>query len=208
MIQIITRDNRRLFHHALMEMHRQRKQVFIDRMNWRLSESMGLEIDEFDSEEAMYLIDVDANGDVQQSARLLPTLSPHLMSEVFAKLCDDGPPRSARVWEASRFCPAPTIAKGAPRRELLARMIAGILETSILFGIEKVSFVAGAALAPLAAQAGWNVCALGPKQRLGRERLIAMLADVTSDGLAAVRQRARLTGPVTRFADAGLARAA
>ncbi|MBK6705449.1 MAG: hypothetical protein IPG56_17935 [Caulobacteraceae bacterium] len=59
---------------------------------------MGLEIDEFDSEEAMYLIDVDANGDVQQSARLLPTLSPHLMSEVFAKLCDDGPPRSARVW--------------------------------------------------------------------------------------------------------------
>ena len=47
MIQIITRDNRRLFHHALMEMHRQRKQVFIDRMHWRLSESMGLEIDEF-----------------------------------------------------------------------------------------------------------------------------------------------------------------
>jgi len=87
-------------------------------------------------------------------------------------------------------------------------MIAGILETSILFGIEKVSFVAGAALAPLADQAGWNVRALGPKQRVGRERLVAMLADVTSEGLATVRHRARLTGPVTRFADAGLARAA
>ncbi len=208
MIQIITRDNRRLFYHALMEMHRQRKQVFIDRMQWRLSESMGLEIDEFDSEEATYLVDVDAHGAVLQSARLLPTLAPHLMSEVFAQLCAEGPPRSAHVWEASRFCPAPSTPKGAPRRELLARMIAGILETSILFGIEKVSFVAGAALAPLAAQAGWSVRALGAKQRVGRERLIAMLADVTSEGLAAVRQRARLTGPVTRFADAELARAA
>ncbi|MEQ1818927.1 MAG: acyl-homoserine-lactone synthase [Terricaulis sp.] len=208
MIQIITRDNRRLFHHALMEMHRQRKQLFIDRMQWRLNESMGLEIDEFDSEEATYLIDVDPSGAVRQSARLLPTLAPHLMSEVFAELCDGGPPRSAHVWEASRFCPAPDTPKGGPRRDLLARMIAGILETSILFGVQKVSFVAGAALAPLAAQAGWNVRALGAKQRVGRERLTAMLADVTSDGLAAVRQRARLSGPVTRFADAGLARAA
>jgi len=35
-----------------------------------------------------------------------------------------------------------------------------------------------------------------------------MLADVTSDGLASVRARSGLSGPVTRFADAALPRAA
>jgi N-acyl-L-homoserine lactone synthetase len=208
MIQIITKENRRLFHHALTEMHRQRRQVFIEDMGWRLEESMGLEMDQFDSEDATYLIDIGEDGAVIQSARLLPTASPHLLSEVFSELCEEGAPRSPLIWEASRFCPAPETPKGAPRRALLGRMIAGILETSILFGIEKVSFVASAALAPLAAHAGWRVRALGPKRRIGRERLTAMLADATSEGLSEVRARHGLAGPVTRFADARLARAA
>jgi N-acyl-L-homoserine lactone synthetase len=208
MIQIITKENRRLFHHALMEMHRQRKQVFIDDMGWRLDESMGLEIDQFDSEEATYLIETGDDGAVLQSARLLPTAAPHLLSEVFAELCPEGAPRSPYIWEASRFCPAPDTPKGPPRRVLLGRMIAAILETSILFGIEQVSFVASAALAPLAAGAGWRVKALGPRRRVGRERLTAMLADATSEGLWEVRARHALSGPITRFADAGLARAA
>lgn len=208
MIHIVTRDNRRLFHHALMEMHRQRKEVFVDRMGWGLGDSVGLEIDQFDSAEAVYLIELTSEGHVMQSARLLATTQPHLMSELFGVLCDAGAPRSPQIWEASRFCPAPDTPKGAERREMLARMIAAILETAILFGVEQVSFVASAALAPLAANAGWRVTPLGSKRRIGRERLVAMLADVTSDGLATVRRRHGIAGPLTRFADAGLARAA
>jgi acyl-homoserine lactone synthase len=57
MIYVVSQENRRRFHHLLTEMHRQRKRVFIDQLKWRLEESAGLEIDAYDSEDAIYLIE-------------------------------------------------------------------------------------------------------------------------------------------------------
>lgn len=209
MIHIITEDNRHLFRHALMEMHRHRKSVFIDRMRWGLEAPQGLEIDQFDAADAVYLVETAAHdGAVTGSVRLLPTARAHLMSEVFSHLCVTGVPRGARIWEVSRFCPAPQIAKGAPRQALLARMIAGIMETGLLFGMERVTFVAGAALAPLAMAIGWDAAPLGPTMRMGRERVRAITAAITPEGLNAVRARNSLTGPMTRFAAAVLPAAA
>lgn len=209
MIHIVTADNRRLYRHALMEMHSQRKRLFIDEMKWALDGSSGFEVDAYDAEDAAYLIDLDgARGAVAASARLLPTHRPHLMSEVFADLCSEGVPRSQSIWEASRFCPAPETPKGEARRALLGRMIAGILETALLFGIEKITYVAGAALAPLAGEAGWRTQPLGPTRRCGRDRVTAFIAHVDAEGLAQVRRRNGLTMPVTRFIPSELPQAA
>ncbi|UPT61517.1 MAG: hypothetical protein M0D54_13960 [Hyphomonadaceae bacterium JAD_PAG50586_4] len=208
MIQIITRENRGLFRHALTEMHTQRRKLFIDEMGWGLAEIAGLEIDQFDCEEAIYLIDMSESGRVLQSARLLPTTLPHMLSEIFGHLCEAGPPVSNNIWEASRFCPAPDTPKGAPRRLLLGRMITAIMETGLLFGMENVTFVASAALAPLACTAGWRVTSLGPVVRTRRDRLAAFSAEIAADGLARVRARNQLSAPLTRHADPGLKRAA
>lgn len=200
MIHIVNAENRHLFHHALMEMHRQRKSLFIDTMGWNLDAPHGLEIDAFDSEDTTYLIDMDhPRGEVRASARLLPSGRAHLLSEVFSELCPGGVPRGDLIWEASRFCPAPSVAKGEPRRACLARMIGAILETGILFGVEHVTFVASAALAPLATAAGWEVTPLGPSRRVGRDRLTAFSAVIDAAGLKNVRSRARSAGPLTRF---------
>lgn len=209
MIHIITAENRRHFHHALMEMHRQRKTVFIDDLKWRLEDSAGLEIDSYDSADAIYLIEADGpRAPVSASARLLPTTQPHLLGEVFPQLCSEKPPAGPAVWEATRFCPAPGTPNGAIRHAMLGRIIAGIMETGLLFGIEQVTFVASAALAPLALRAGWAVRALGPARRVGRERLAAFVADIDSAGLRQVKARHDLAGPLTRFMPGDLARAA
>lgn len=209
MIHIVNSENRRLYHHALMEMHLQRKTVFIDELKWKLDASSGIEIDAYDSAAAIYLIEADApRAPVTASARLLPTTTPHLMGEVFAHLCKDGPPAGPTIWEATRFCPAPGTPKGEPRQQTLGRMIAAIMETALIFGIEQVSFVAGAALAPLAEGAGWDVTRLGVPQRHGRERLIAMLAKINPEGLRRVRERYGIVGPIARFTPGELAHAA
>lgn len=209
MIHIITAENRRHFHHALMEMHRQRRTVFIDELKWRLEESAGLEIDSYDSADAIYLIEADApRAPISVSARLLPTTQPHLLGEIFPQLCSEPPPAGPAVWEATRFCPAPGTPNGPARRAMLGRIIAGIMETGLLFGIEQVTFVASAALAPLAAKAGWAVRALGPEQAIGRERLTAFAADIDSTGLRQVKARHDICGPLTRFMPGDLAHAA
>lgn len=209
MIHIVTAENRHLFRHALMQMHVQRKQVFIDELGWKLSAESGIEIDDYDSEDAIYLIEAaDPRAPVTVSARLLRTDRPHLLGERFAHLCDAGPPSGAHIWEATRFCPSPGTPKGEPRRSMLARMIAGIMETALLFGVERVTFVASAALAPLALKAGWNATALGPPHRAGGERLRAIAADIDAAGLRRVRAVNGIDAPVTRFTPGRLARAA
>lgn len=200
MIHIVTSENRRCYHHALMEMHRQRKRVFIDQMKWRLEESAGIEIDAYDCPEAIYLIEAASpRAAVTGSARLLRTDRPHLLGDHFHYLCEQPAPSGDNVWEATRFCPAPDAPDGLPRHELLARMIAAIMETALIFGVEQVTFVANAALAPLAAKAGWDAHPLGPAHRVGRDRLTAFVAAIDQRGLRRVRQRNGIKTPVTCF---------
>jgi acyl-homoserine lactone synthase len=207
-IHIVNAENRSQFHHALMDMHRQRKTVFIDEMKWRLEAPEGLEIDAYDSAAAIYLIECDtARAPVTGSARLLETTQPHLMADVFSHLCDDEPPRGRLIWEATRFCPAPGTPNGPARHALLGRIIAGILETALLFGIEQVTFVANVGLATQAMKAGWSTRTLGAPQGRGRERIVAVAADIDAAGLRRVRANHDISGPITRFAP-GLARAA
>lgn len=209
MIHIITAENRPHFHHALMEMHRQRKAVFIDQLKWRLEDSAGLEIDAYDSVDAIYLIEADApRAPISASARLLPTTRPHLLNEVFPYLCEEAPPTGPGVWEATRFCPAPDTPHGHQRRGMLGRVIAGIIETALLFGIEQVTYVADAGLAPLARKAGWSVRALGPGRGRGRNRLAAFAADIDAAGLRRVRALHGISGPLTRFMPGDVASAA
>lgn len=209
MIHIITAENRRHYHHALMEMHRQRKEVFIDQMKWRLEESAGIEIDAYDCPEAIYLIEADApRAAVTGSARLLRTDRPHLMGDHFHHLCAGPVPQGPEVWEATRFCPAPETPNGQARHHLLGRMIAAIMETALIFGVERVTFVANAALAPLALRAGWEAEPLGATKRAGRDRLTAVMAAIDQRGLRRVRERAGLSGPVTRFLGSELIQAA
>lgn len=210
MIHIVTAENRRLYHHALMEMHRQRRALFIDQLHWGLEAVDGLEIDRFDSPEVIYLIDSEnPSHEVAASVRLLPTDRPHLMSEVFPHLCIEGVPRSPLIWEVTRFCPSPDTPKGLPRRRALAQMIAGIMETALLFGIERVTFVAGAALARHALAVGWNARPLGPTVRHGRDRITAIAAEIDAAGLRRVRLKQGLgDAPLVRFASAEQRRAA
>ncbi|WP_135211269.1 acyl-homoserine-lactone synthase [Vitreimonas flagellata] len=200
MIHIVNAENRRQFFHALKQMHLQRKKVFIDQMGWRLEHIAGVEIDCYDAEDVVYLLEADnPRAPVTGSARLLPTDRPHLLGEVFACLCDEAAPSGPTVWEATRFCPAPDMPKGAARHALLNRIIGAIIETGLLFGIERVTFVASETLAPLAEQAGWSVRPLGPPKKIGRERLRAYVAEIDSEGLKRVRARLGSSGPLTRF---------
>lgn len=209
MIYIVSAENRRRFHHLLTEMHRHRKAVFIDKLNWRLEHNAGLEIDAYDSPDATYLIEAGTpTSDISVSARLLPTDRPHLLSDQFADLCAEAPPTGAGVWEATRFCPAPDTPAGEPRRAMLGRMIAGIMETALLFGIERVTYVADAALAPMAQKVGWDVEALGPARGKGRSKIQAFVAEINAAGLRRVRTAFAISAPLIRFVPGDLARAA
>jgi acyl-homoserine lactone synthase len=201
MILIINAENRSLFESELIEMHRQRKAVFVDRYGWNVPVRGDMEVDGYDDESTTYLIAKSGSSDaaVLASARLLSTVRPHLMADLFLAACGGTAPSGPSVWEVSRFCVSPTIDRRRKRLELLWEMVGGVMETALLYGVEKVTFVANAALLPLAMECGWNAVRLGPTLPDGDDEITAVVASITPEGLRAVRSRLDVHGPVTRF---------
>ncbi|HEY6645115.1 acyl-homoserine-lactone synthase [Povalibacter sp.] len=199
MIYIVNAQNRGLFHADLAAMHRHRKVTFVDRLGWRVPVIADEEIDAYDGDATLYLIArTNDVAPVLGSARLLPTSGPHLMSDLFASTCVDGPPRGRNVWEASRFCAMPTLRR-RERLDVLWQVFCGIMETALLHDIEQVIFTANSALLPLALECGWQSRRLGPTLADGADTMTAIGVDIELTGLRTLRRRFRIDSPITRL---------
>lgn len=85
-------------------MARYRHRVFVETLGWQLKCRDALEYDQFDRDDTLYVIAQNESGDVIGTARLLPTIRPYLLSEVFPNMLNGAaPPQSPDVWELSRF---------------------------------------------------------------------------------------------------------
>jgi len=85
------------------DLFRYRYQVFVEGLGWRLDKAHhGLEEDEFDRSDTVYIGARDQQGEICAHARLLPTHRPYLLGNVFPGLMVS-PPRSSQIWEISRF---------------------------------------------------------------------------------------------------------
>lgn len=82
-----------------------RYQVFVEMLGWQLqTRGDGLELDQFDRPDTVYVIARDESGDIMGSARLLPTTRPYLLGDVFPHLLHgQTSPATSAIWELSRF---------------------------------------------------------------------------------------------------------
>ncbi|HZW14430.1 MAG TPA: acyl-homoserine-lactone synthase [Noviherbaspirillum sp.] len=84
-----------------------RHKIFIERLGWPLPVEDGKERDQFDHPDTLYVVTRDDNGAICGCARLLPTMKPYLLSEVFPHLLGGAAvPHATEVWELSRFAAA------------------------------------------------------------------------------------------------------
>lgn len=200
MIVVVNAENRGLFHADLMEMYRQRKTVFVDRAGWKIPAVADQEVDCYDREDTIYLIaKEELGGPLLASVRLLPTTRPHLMGDLFPAACRDALPRGPTVWEVSRFCTTPDLPGRAIRLALLWEIICGVMETALLFGIDRVIFAANRALLPLALTCGWEAAKLGDTLRDADDEVTGAAAMINAAGLRRVRHLHGVSIPAIRF---------
>lgn len=112
-------------------MFEERKRVFVDLLGWDIPVLAGrYEIDQFDDDEATYIVVTDGTGEHCGSARLLRTDRPHILDTIFPHLCDDIPPAGPTVLEITRFC----LARRLKARERLAtrnRLVSALVEHAL-----------------------------------------------------------------------------
>ncbi len=84
-----------------------RHRIFIERLGWQLPVENGMERDQFDRPDTLYIIARDASGAICGCARLLPTTRPYLLGEIFPNLLAGAAvPHDKHIWELSRFAAA------------------------------------------------------------------------------------------------------
>lgn len=203
MIDLVLPEARLGFAAALMEMHHDRKQVFVDRFGWRLpAKGSWLEVDQFDNDYAVYLLARSPEGRHRGSVRLLPSSRPHMLSTLFSHLCPRGVPSGEDCWEISRLVTSPADAAGTTMLRVHRLLALALVEFARDNAIRRYSLVAEAHRVPALLSVGWPVTPLGLPTPVDGEQLQALQIDLASETLDDMRRRLRIGRPVLRVMDA------
>ena len=199
MIDLVRPETRFGFAAALMEMHHDRKQVFVDRFGWRLpAKGSWLEVDQFDDDYAIYLLARSSEGRHRGSVRLLPSSRPHMLNTLFSQLCPAGVPSGDDCWEISRLVTNPADATGSTVLKVHRLLALALVEFALDNGIARYTLVAEAHRVPALLSVGWHVTPLGLPTMVEGEQLQALQIDLQPDTLRDMRRRLRIEQPVLR----------
>lgn len=158
-------------HAALLDsMYRLRCSVFHQRLGWDVHVENGREHDWFDLIGPRYLIAHDPASIALGCCRLLPTLGPNMLRDIFPMLVDgEAPPASASTWEISRFAvDAGCAGQGFGFGNVAGALIADALRLADAHGIEEIVGVTSAPFERMLHHLGLRVERLGAPRRIGR----------------------------------------
>lgn len=199
MVHVIDWKSRERFADAVEQMHRLRKQVFIDFYKWELTHQDGLEMDQFDTPEALYLFDHDPEtGTLVSSLRLLPTTGQHMMKTLFSHLCADDYPRGPHVFEVSRLLYNPVLQNADEATMLRARrrFALAVLEFCRHWNIQELVFVTHPKFLARLVHYNWDLRPLGLPVPDGNQQVAAMRLVLTEETLPNLQAQFKHFEPV------------
>jgi acyl-homoserine lactone synthase len=194
MIHAVSEVNQHLYARQLDRMFRMRHSFYVEGHGWSgLTSKGGLEVDEFDDENAVYLMSIDPFGDVAAAVRLNPTTGPTLLGKFFDH-SNEPLPKLDTVWDISRWIAAPEHRRANnPRwpsnhqRELMI----GILEFCQSRGLTHVTMLAELRLAERILSYGWPLRYLGVPRAYEGGKGVAVAAEVEVGTHVLVHTRAK-----------------
>lgn len=200
MIQLIAPPSHGEFSGTLVEMHRLRHRVFKLRMAWDVHTSGDMEVDDFDALSPTYLVQMSHSGQVQGSVRLLPTLGPTMLRDIFPALLEGQPaPSVPQVWESSRF--AIDVAADAPKGDhgltrAAYELFAGMVEFGLSRQLTNIVTVTDVRMERILRRAGWPLRRIGNPSAIGNTLAVAGYLEISSETLASLRKAGGLSTPV------------
>lgn len=187
--------------HYLTQMHRLRREVFHDRLQWDVPvNASGLEVDEFDGPETVYLL-VIHDGEVIGTARTMPTLGPNMMADVFPYLVDGPIPAAKDIWDISRFAVSSSseLARNGALSRATYLLVAGLHEIGLVMGLTRMVAIFDTRMEVILRRAGCNIWRIGKPQHVGNCLAVAGAFEVGGSALEMTRKRGGIGGPVVRL---------
>jgi acyl homoserine lactone synthase len=203
MILAVLPEDRARYAAELYQMHQLRYRVFHERLGWEVTTAGDSEFDRFDTLKPIYLLHLDADGQVTGCARLLPSTGPTMVRDVFPVLLGGAKvPSDPLVWEASRFAADATGDAREQMRmvgQITIKLFAGLCELGLAMGWRRIVAVTDLRLEKVGARAGLHFERYAAPRQIGKTRAVAGFGEVNQATLDAVRAFGGLTQPVLRF---------
>lgn len=197
LVHIVTPSNRGLYQRQLEQMHRQRRKVFVDHKGWKaLDNGSPLEIDQYDHEDATYLLLLGDIGEVLASCRVTPTWKPHLFQTLTDFIERPELATGPGVWEISRWIGGPGKDKTIDI-QCRALMFAALAEFSVSHQIDAYVGCMELSQINLMAEMGIIVDFLGEPREYDEGTAVGLRVGAGAEKLAMVRRLFRIEHPVT-----------
>lgn len=198
MMLLIEPGYRNAFPSQIMAMHQLRCRVFKERLDWSVEVRDGLEIDQFDQSDPVYLLYVDTAGRVRGCVRLLPTLGPNMLRDTFFMLLNGSPcPAAANIWESSRFALDLQGTSGdGTLPPATAEMFAGMIEFGLARSLADIVTVTDVRIERILRRTGWKLRRISEPTMLGNTKALVGYLEISLEALASVRRVGGITGPV------------
>lgn len=164
---------------AVRTMFAARKAVFVDLLKWDVPVLAGqYEVDQFDDPHAKYIILAEPDGNHLGSARLLPTMRPHILDSFYADLCVEGPPCAPDIYEITRFCLDRRL-RAAERRQVRDALVTALVTYAVQNGITAYTAIAGVPWFSQIMTLGWDCRALGMPRDVDGKPTVALRIEIT-----------------------------
>lgn len=173
----------------LDSMYRLRSEIFHHRLGWEVRIDNGREHDWFDLIGPHYVVAHDGASKALGCSRLLPTLGPNMLRDIFPFLLDGAkPPSSSAVWEVSRFAVSSDCAgDGFGFGAVPAGMLTEMFRFAGTHGIEDLVGVTSAPVERMLRHMGLRVERMGMARRIGKVMSLAFRMPVEENLLTVGR---------------------
>ena len=196
-MQVVTWANKKQHRNLLERYFRIRYDIYVKQRQWHaVARPINIEMDAFDTEHAVYLMALDSTDKLVGGSRLVPTLQPHLLGNVFPQLAPGGPPRAADIYEWTRFFISPALRSRGRSSPVAGVVLCGVLEVARALGILQISVVCESFWPSRLRALGWTIVELGDVLQHDDGDIIALLIEVTPEAIASTRRAYGIHEPV------------
>ncbi|MDP1724091.1 MAG: acyl-homoserine-lactone synthase [Alphaproteobacteria bacterium] len=182
MIKYITQKNIHNFSNSMTEYFHHRKLIFSDKLKWT-TKNLGSEKEEkdnYDTDQAEYLLYVHPKYGACGGVRFIPTTGNYMLPDVFSYLIEKHTliPKTEKIWESSRF-----FANIPPNSDNTMMNPSIILFLAMIkFGLEKnidsIITVMSTSIERLSRKAGWPVHRLSEPKKCPENQEITSVAGI------------------------------
>ncbi len=196
MIHIVTSANRADYELQIESDFRIRHDIYVGERKWmNLAKPDGRECDQFDNDDAIYLLAIEGQK-VVGGSRLIPSLKPHLLDAVFPHLAQKGVPRAHNIYEWTRVHVIKERREGRNRGVALGSLFCGVLEYCLARDVVALTALVEMWWLPHFHEMGWTLDPLGLPELINGEWSIAVSLSIDRRTLETTREMFGIREPV------------